>query len=245
MERRGSALDKERHPHMARQSGTPRWQDAVRRGSIFGCVLAGHLVILIAVLHPSWHRIEYGASQQGERVLRLSFDPPPEISRPLPVRTATRMPATPKSARPVLVPPTGNPAAVRHPTNAPSSTTTNLIMTALPVTDELHRSYQPDQFQTALQNAQRTKVDHIPSAITPRIGGIQLQAGSSIKRTFHSIVESNRCTNMQFELQNSTHQFTPEMIDHALEIEGCGPHLEHAAVDATIDAISHHAVFGN
>jgi hypothetical protein len=245
MERRGSALEKERHPHMARQSGTQGWQDAVRRGTIFGCVLAGHLAILMAVLHPSWQMIEPAALQQEDRVLRLSFDPLPKISRLLPIRTATRAPAKTKPAQSALVPPTVNPAAVRQPTNSPPSTATSLIMTAPAVSDELHRSYQPGEFQTALQNAQRTRADHIPGATTPRIGGIQLQVGSSIKGTVHSLAEVSRCTNEQFQLQNSAHQYTPEMIDHTLEMDGCGPHLEHAAADATIDAISHHAIFGN
>ena len=142
MERRGSALDKERHPHMARRSGTPRWQDAVRRGAILGCVLAGHLAILMAVLHPSWQKIEPAVPQHEDRVLRLSFDPLPKISRPLPVRTATRAPARPKSARAGVVPPTIISAA-RLPTNTPSSTATSLIMTAPAVTDELRRSTSP------------------------------------------------------------------------------------------------------
>lgn len=110
---------------------------------------------------------------------------------------------------------------------------------------ERHRSYRPGDFQTALQSAQRAGADHIPGIATPRIGGIQLRAGSSIKRTFHGLVEMSSCTNEQFQLQNNAHQFTPEMIDRALEMEGCGPHPEHAAADATIDAISHHAIFDN
>jgi hypothetical protein len=244
MERRGSALDKERHPHLARRSGTPRWQDAVRRGAILGCVLAGHLAILMAVLHPSWQKIEPAVPQHEDRVLRLSFDPLPKISRPLPVRTTTRAPARPKSARAAVVPPTIISAA-RLPTNTPSSTATSLIMTAPAVTDELRRSYQPGEFQTALQNAQRTRANHIPGATTPRIGGIQLQASSNIKGTVHSLAEVSRCTNEQFQLQNSAQHFTPEMIDHTLEMDDCGPHLEHAAADATIDALSHHAIFGN
>ena len=236
MERRGSALDKQWRPH-----------DAVRRGSIFGCVLAGHLAILMAVLHPSWQRIEPAAYPPEGRVLRLSFDRLPTISRPLPVRTATQVLAKTKPAQSALVPPTVKPAATRLPTHAPSSAAvTSLLMTAPPVTDELHRSYQPGDFQTALQSAQHATADRIPGTATPRIGGIQLEAGSNIKGTVHSLAEISRCTNEQFQLQNSSaHQFTPEMIDHVLEMDGCGPHPEHAAADATIDAISHHAIFGN
>jgi len=228
---------------MARRSGTPRWQDAVRRGSIFGCVLAGHLVILIAVLRPSWQRIEQVADQE-DHVLRLSFDPSPKISRPFPSRAATRVPAKTKPAQPTIVPSTTT-SAIRQSTSAPSSKATSLIVTAPPVTDELHRSYQPGEFQTALQSAQRTRADHIPGATTPRIGGIQLQVSSNIKETVHSLAEISRCTNEQFQLRNNAHQFAPEMIDRTLEMDGCGPHLEHAAADATIDAVSHHAIFGN
>lgn len=244
MERKGNTPDIERHSHAARRSAMPTWQDAVRRGSIIGCVLAGHIVILMAVLHPSWQKIERVAHQQEDHVLRLSFDPAQKISQLVPARAATRMPTKAKPTRQTTLPPTVISAAV-HQTNAPSSTANSVIMTTPQVADELNRSYQPGDFQAALQNAQRTRADHIPGDATLLIGGIQLQASTSAQHTFHRLVATSRCTNMQLDLQNSAHRFTPAMIDRVLQTSGCGPHLERSAADAAIKDIAHQAIFGN
>lgn len=245
MEHRGSPLDAKQHLRMASRSGTPRWQDAVRRGAILGSVLAGHLVILMMVLHPSWRRAGHMTHQPKDHVLRLTFDRLPEIVRLSSTHAAPRVTTKTKPARSAIALAAVMTTSVTHLANAPLSTTsTPITMTPL-MADGLHRSYQSGDFRTALQNAQRTRPDHIPGSTIPRIGGIRLQAGSSITGTVHRLVEVSRCTNEQFRLQNSAHQFTPEMIDQALEADSCGPHLEHAALDATIDALSHQAIFGH
>lgn len=97
----------------------------------------------------------------------------------------------------------------------------------------------------ALQGAQRTRPDHLPGSVTPLIGGIQLHARSSAKAIVRGLIEENRCANMQFQLQDSAHQLTPTMIDHVLEVEGCGPHRERTPLDATIDAITRQATAGH
>lgn len=245
MGHRGSPLDARQRLRIACRSGTPRWQDAVRRGAILGGVLAGHLVILMMVLHASWPRVRHVARQPKDRVLRLTFDRLPEIARLSSTHAATPAPTKTKPARSAIALPVVMTAAVTRLASAPPLNTSTPITTTPSMADGLHRSYQPGDFRTALQNAQRTRPDHIPGSTTPRIGGIRLQTGSSIMGTVHRIVEVSRCTNEQFRLQNSTHQFTPEMIDQALEAGGCGSHLEHAALDATIDALSHQAIFSH
>ena len=245
MERRGSSLDAQRRLRTASRSGALTWHDAVCRGAIFGSVLAGHLVILTLVLHPSWQRRQRVAPQQDGNVLRLTFDAVPKVVRVSPVHATARMPAKTKPVPSTLASSEVMSAVVMRPTNSPPSTATTLIVVAPTTTDDLHRGYQPGDFQTALQDAQRTNADHIPGAAIPRIGGIRLQARSSVSGTVHMLAEANRCTNEQFRLQDSPHRFTPEMIDRALEASGCGPHLEHTQADATIDVISHHAIFGN
>jgi hypothetical protein len=230
---------------MARRASTPRWQDAVQRGSILGCVLAGHFAILMLVLHPSWRHIEHVPRLHEDQVLRLRFDRLPKLVRPSLAPAAIQLPAQTKPAPQAIALSTRRPATGAHSSNPPAAPAATLTMAMPMMTGDPHRSYLPGDFQSALQNAQRTKADHIPGTTTPLIGGIRLQASSSTKAAVHGLVEENRCANMQFQLQNSAHQFTPEMIDHALEVEGCGPHLERTAADATIDAIAHQAIFGN
>ncbi|WP_139350400.1 hypothetical protein [Rhodanobacter sp. B04] len=178
-------------------------------------------------------------------MLRLRFDRLPKLVRASPAPAAIRLPTKTKPARPPLASSTLTPATVMRSTNPPATTAATLIMTAPSMTGDPQRGYQAGDFQSALQNAQRTKADHIPGLATPRIGGIQLRVHSSIKGVVHVLVKTSQCTNEQFQLQSSAHQFTPEMIDHVLEVEGCGAHLEHAPADATIDAIAHQAIFGN
>ncbi|OOG49654.1 hypothetical protein B0E50_05960 [Rhodanobacter sp. C01] len=243
MERRRDQLDQEWRPCMVCRSAAPTWHDAVRRAAIQGSVFAGHLAILMLVLHPSWRRIAHVTRQHDDHVLRLSFDRLPKLVRPSPAPVAMRLPARTKPVRQAIALSAQMAATVAHSTNPPVVTIP--IMTPPSTPGDPHRSYQPGDFQSALQNAQRTRADHIPGTTTPRIAGISPQARSSIQGIVHMLVKTSQCTNEQFQLQNSAHQFTPEMIDHALEVEGCGPHLEHAPADATIDAIAHQAIFGN
>lgn len=230
---------------MGPRSGAPTWRDAVRGGAILGSVFAGHLAILMLVLHPSWRRIVHAVREPNGPVLRLSFDRWPELIQPSPAPAAMRLPVRTKSARQPIAAPTLMPATIARSTHPPASTAATLVMTMPSMTADPRRGYQTGDFQPAFQNAQHTRVDRIPGTATPRIGGIQLQARSSTKEVVHMLVKTSQCANAQFQLQNSAHQFTPEMIDHALEADGCGPHLEHAPADATIDGIAHQAIFGN
>jgi hypothetical protein len=229
---------------VSRSHATP-WRDALGRGAILGGVIACHIAILMPVLHPSWHWTGHVARLQDDDVLRLNLDPFPETSRLSPAHASPHAPAGPKSGPSATVTHLAPSNVIVHPADSPTSTTTIQVIAPPPTSSDLAHSYQPGKFQAALQDAQRTKIDHIPGITTPLIGGIRLQATPSIKETFHSLVEISRCTNEQFQLQNRARQFTTELIDHALEMEGCGPHLEHAGANATIDAISRHAIFGN
>lgn len=244
MEYRGNPLDAKRRLHTPRWSDTQGWQDAVRRGVILGGVLAGHLIVLMLVLHPTWQRIRHGARRHEDGILRLSFDPLPQIVRASPTRATPRIPATRNPARPATASPTAIVAAT-PPTNSPPSTSPTPITAAPGADDDQQRSYQSGDFQARLQDAQRTRPDHIPGTDTPRLGDIQLQAGSSIREAVRGIIEVSRCSNEQFRLQSSARQFTPDMIDHMLEAIGCGPHLEHTAADDAIDTISRDATSGN
>jgi hypothetical protein len=248
MARRGNPLhtgiDAPLRPRVARRSSAPTRRDAVRRGAILGSVFAGHLVVLMLVLHPSWRRIEPVQRQHEADVLRLTFDPVPKIPRTSSVRALARVPAKVKLPS-AIAPPKAPMVVVMHSTNVPPSTATVSIV-AVPPADDLRRSYEPGNFQAALQNAQRTKADQIPGVVTPLIGGIQLQARSNIKGAVHAVTEYIRCTDKQLEMENGRDQFsTPQLMDRALQLDGCGPHSEHPEADAAVDEIAHRVIFGH
>jgi hypothetical protein len=217
---------------VARRSNASTGRDAVRRGAILGSVFAGHLIVLMLVLHPTWRRIEPMRNRQHETdVLRLSFDLVPKIPRSWSVRALARMPAKVPTA------------VVMHSTNVRPSTATALIV-VVPPADDLRGSYEPGNFQAALRNAQRTKTDQIPGVATPLVGGIQLQARSNIKGAVHAVTEYIRCTDKQLEMENGRDQFsTPQLMDRALQLDGCGPHSEHPEADAAVDEIAHRVIF--
>ena len=239
------SFDAPLHPSVARCSGASTWRDAVRRGTILGGVFAGHLIVLMLVLHPSWRRIEPLRRQHEADVLRLTFDPVPKIPRPLSVRVPARMPAKVKPASSAIAPSRAPTTVVMHSTNVRPSTGTALIV-AVPPANDPRGSYEPGNFQTSLQNAQRTKTDHLPGAAAPLMGGIQLQARSSIKGATHAVIEYIRCTDKQLEMENGRDQFsTPQLMDRALQLDGCGPHSEHPQADAAVDEIAHRVIFGH
>jgi hypothetical protein len=122
-------------------------------------------------------------------------------------------------------------------------------MTPLPASasewDDPQGRYQPGQFQTSVQNAQRAQAYRLPGSVTPRVAGISFQAPSSLQKTVKKLTEGLRCADMQVHMQRGPNPLTPQLMDRALQLEGCGPHIESTPADATIDAIAHDAVFGH
>jgi hypothetical protein len=197
------------------------------------------------VLHPSWRRIEPVRRLHEADVLRLSFDRLPENSPSLSVRALKRMPVRVNLVPSAIVPPRVSTAVVTYSPKV-AAPTAKTLLDAVPPTDDLRRSYAPGDFQTALQNAQRTMADHIPGVATPLIGGVQLQARSSIKAGVHAVTEYIRCTDKQLEMENGRDQFsTPQLMDRALQLDGCGPHREDPDADAAVDEVAHRAIFGH
>ena len=60
----------------------------------------------------------------------------------------------------------------------------------------------------------------------------------------HAVTEYIRCTDKQLEMENGRDQFsTPQLMDRALQLDGCGPHSEHPEADAAVDEIAHRVIF--
>jgi hypothetical protein len=232
---------------VARSPRASRWRDATRRGAILGSVCAGHIIVLALVLHPSWRQIEPVSRQREAEALRLTFDSVPRIPQTLSVRAFARKAAKVQSVQSAIAPPKASTAAVTRLTDSTPATAADRAVAAVPQTaSDLYRSYGPSDFRSALQNAQRSKTDHIPGVGSPLIGDIQLQARSSIKGATLAVVEYIRCTDKQLEMENGRDQFsTPQLMDRALQLDGCGPHLEHPDADAAADEVAHRVMFGH
>ena len=248
MARRGNPLhadfDAPLRLHSVRRSLALSWRDAVRRGAILASVFACHLVTLLMVLHPSWHRTEWVSRPHEDDLLRLTFDPLPHSPAFSPAPASARLSAKTKSISPALASPSVMSAVVRHPAIVVPATTAP--STAELPSDEARGSYQPGDFQTALLDARRARAEHIPGATAPLAGNIRLEARSSIKGAVHVVTEYIRCTDKQLEMENGHDQFsTPQLMDRALQLDDCGPHLGHTDADAAIDEMSHRAIFGD
>jgi hypothetical protein len=57
---------------------------------------------------------------------------------------------------------------------------------------------------------------------------------------------ASRCKYVRMKMEHSTNQFiTAQLMDRALEADGCGPQVPHAVGEHTVEAISHQAIFGD
>jgi hypothetical protein len=246
MARRGNplhaAFDAPLRSRSVRRSRASSWRDAMRRGAILASVFAFHLFILVMVLHPSWHRIEQVPQPHEDDVLPLAFDPLPKRPAFLPAPANARIPVKMKSIATAVT----SPVAIRQPTITLPATAAPSMAAAPLSSDKARGSYQPGDFQTALQDARQPQAEHIPGTAAPRVAGIRLETRSTIKGAVHVVTEYIRCTDKQLEMENGHDQFsTPQLMDRALQWDDCGPHLGHTAADATVDEISHRAISGD
>lgn len=54
---------------------------------------------------------------------------------------------------------------------------------------------------------------------------------------------ASRCKYERMKMERSANQFvTHQLVERALDADGCGPQAARTAADATIDAISHRAI---
>lgn len=129
---------------------------------------------------------------------------------------------------------------------APAITMTGTTTTDRPSTGDIaSRGYvSGGNLLNAASPTFATKV-YLPGSATPRVAGITLQDRSSIKDTVHGLAKALGCSNLLFNMQNAGNPMTPQLMDRALQLEGCGPHIEATANDAKEDAIAHRATFGH
>lgn len=67
-----------------------------------------------------------------------------------------------------------------------------------------------------------------------------------MKETVWALTHESRCKYTKMKMQRSTTEFiTPQLMDHALESDGCGPQGNRTPADAVIEAVSRKAVSGH
>jgi hypothetical protein len=207
-----------------------RWRTTLRRGAILGSVIALHLTAVALLLRPAPpYRSLHRGTTDGGRPLRISFVPRP---KPAPPRRAA-----PSPQRPLIAPRHhGIAAAPPVATAAPSQA----IVITLPA------SAPGDYRSAALDGTQPVPAARLPGAATLPRGVIRLRDRHSMRDIVRTMTAGSRCKYVHMKMARSTTQFvTRQLSERALEADGCGPQVEHAASRGAVEAISRRAIFGN
>lgn len=220
-------------PRLARAPARARrWQAAWRRGAILGGVTALHLLTLALVLRPAPpYRSARSASHDDGAALQLHF-----VAR-LDKPRATNPPPRPPQLR--AAPPAKRAAATPPPTVAAPPA----LVASSPPPDGL------GDYRTALAGADSapwaSRV-RLPGSDAPPRSAILLRSAPSLRQFVRAMTTASRCKYERMKMERSANQFvTRQLIERALDADGCGPQADHAAADATIEAISRDAIRGD
>lgn len=83
----------------------------------------------------------------------------------------------------------------------------------------------------------------LPGSDAPSRVSIPLRAAPSPRQLVQAMTTASRCKYERMKMERSANQFvTRQLVERALDADGCGPQGEHDAVDPTIDAISRDAI---
>lgn len=82
----------------------------------------------------------------------------------------------------------------------------------------------------------------LPGAEAPSRTGIALPAAPSLRQRVHAMTTASRCKYERMKMERSANEFvTRQLVERALDADGCGPQGQHDAVDPAIDAIARRA----
>jgi hypothetical protein len=88
-------------------------------------------------------------------------------------------------------------------------------------------------------------VAHLPGSDTPRAGGILLRDKPTLRQVVRALPGAIRCQYTRMKMEHSANQFvTRQLVERALDLDGCGPHSQHDAAAEAVEAISKRAIFG-
>ncbi|MFC5527531.1 hypothetical protein ACFPPA_17445 [Rhodanobacter ginsengisoli] len=219
---------------MARHSGTVRtaaWRDALYRGAILGLVAGCHLAALVLLL-SHW--------PQGRATPRVRERDDPDATR-LRLILLPSAPVARTAAAPPLQPrhlPLPARRSARVLPHAPPLAATSGVSPLQQVQPTVP-DYRPGDFQARLRDARRPSLPRLPGSDLPRVAGLRLRPVSSTQTFVQRLTASTRCSAEYFKMHASANQFvTAQLMDRALEADGCGPHTDTSAASESIDAIT-------
>lgn len=222
-------------PHSARESSRARsWRAAWRRGAILGSVTALHLLTLALVLRPALpYRSARLASQGDGGALRLDF----VLRRDQP-RSPNPPPRPPQSR---AIHSTGPTAAAPPGATATSRAVLAGLLAQAPGS--------PGDYHVAIAGTDDTSWAprvRLPGTDAPPRTGILLRSAPSLRQVVRAMTTASRCKYERMKMARSANQFvTRQLIERALDADGCGPQPDRAAADGAVDTISRRAIFGD
>lgn len=211
------------------------WLASLRRGAVFGVVLALHLgllALLFGPVTPRWPSREQRSDVDAALEVRLLT----EVVRPPAKDSITRPPARPtQPPRRVSVSTT----VAAHSSAEPAPTMT----LAEPRT--LLGDYHSPLLSGRDGNGSAPSRRHLPGSDAARVRGITLDTKPSMQQVVRAMTKANRCKYVSMAMARRANQFiTGQLMNRALEADGCGPQVPHTGHDETVEAISHQAIFG-
>ena len=213
----------------------PAWRAALRRGMILGGVTALHLVTVALVLRPMPpYRSARTAIHDDDEALHLSFVARPDRPRPA---SAPPRPRQLGAAHPA--------ALVAAPLPPRATTPPHTVIVTPPASVPAGPGdYRPAALDAGLRDAQQLPRARLPGSDAPSHRGIQLRTAPSLRQVVRVMTTASRCKYERMKMESSPNQFvTRQLMERALDADGCGPQAAPTAADATIDAISRRAIF--
>lgn len=218
-------------PHTGNPLRARRWQATCRRGAILGTVTALHLFTLALLLRPAPpYRPTATLLRDGDAAMQLHFLPQPDQGRAdSPRPPSPRHPRSAQATSPMRTLPADTAlrphAAViaTAPASAPSG---------------------PGDYHATLTSAgapRWTPHVHLPGSEAPSLTGIPLHAAPSLRQLVQTMTTTSRCKYERMKMERSANQFvTRQLMERALDTDGCGPQGQHDAGEPVIEAISRH-----
>lgn len=220
----------------ANRSYPVRWQESTRRILTHVLVISIHLgawLLFFGARVPTWSLPQSRADHRLDS-LRIRFLPTqtPSLARAPPARGPRphHLPTpTPRSQTAEVAPLTPARAAPR-------------IVVSLPpelAVDQAAPDYQARGFRGRLRDAQHARSVPMPGAAAPRVGGLALRVAPSVRDIARRLTVATRCSAERFDMQKSKNQFiTTQLMDRALEADGCGPHARRMPASDAVDALT-------
>lgn len=89
-------------------------------------------------------------------------------------------------------------------------------------------------------------IPRLPGSDAALVRGISLAEQPSLRQVVRELTKASRCKYERMKMARSPHQFvTQQLMDRALEADGCGASSPRTQADDTVDAVSRRAIFGD